>query len=151
MQKIIIADTSCLILLDKIKELNILKLLFGKVYITRNIALEFNQPIPEWIKIQNPMNKNYQKSLLKYVDDDEASAIALAVEKADSLLILDDRKARKLADNLKLNYTGTIGVLIEAKQSGCFKSIKPILTKIKRTNFHLSEELEAEIIEKSGE
>lgn len=89
--------------------------------------------------------------MLKHVDDGEASAIALAVEKADSLLILDDRKARRLADNLKLNYRGTIGVLIEAKQSGCFKSIKPILTKIKRTNFHLSEELEAEIIEKSGE
>ena len=59
MQKTIIADSSCLILLDKIEELELLKLLFGKVIITSIIAEEFGSSLPEWISIRNAENKNY--------------------------------------------------------------------------------------------
>ena len=79
MLKTIIADSSCLILLDKIKELELLKMLFGKVIITSIIAEEFGVPLPEWILIKDAENKNYQNILELSVDKGEASAIALAV------------------------------------------------------------------------
>jgi predicted nucleic acid-binding protein len=41
MQKIIIADASCLILFEKIKELELLHLLFGIITITPEVATEF--------------------------------------------------------------------------------------------------------------
>ena len=105
MQKTIIADTSCLILLENIGELKILHLLFGEIIITSTIAKEFGEKLPKWIKIVDPENKTYQNLLLTTVDKGEASAIALAVEQKDCLLILDDQKARKLALKLSLNYT----------------------------------------------
>jgi predicted nucleic acid-binding protein len=66
-------------------------------------------------------------------------------------LIIDDLKGRNLADELGIDYTGTFGVLIEAKLSGIIKSVKPILNKIKQTDFHLSKELEERVLIKAGE
>ena len=151
MQKAIIADSSCLILLDKIEELELLKQLFGKVIITSIIAEEFGVALPDWILIKDAVNKNYQNILELSVDKGEASAIALAVEQTDCLLILDDQKARKLAAELKLKYTGTIALLVEAKLKGYIKSVHPILNKIRKTNFHLTPELEKKLLKSAGE
>ena len=89
MQKTILSDTSCLILLEKIGELNLLHEVFGEILITQEVADEYDLTIPEWISIQNPTDKNYQKTLEASVDKGEASAIALAVELVDCLLIID--------------------------------------------------------------
>ncbi len=151
MQKTIIADTSCLILLENIGELKILHLLFGEIIITSTIAKEFGEKLPKWIKIVDPENKTYQNLLLTTVDKGEASAIALAVEQKDCLLILDDQKARKLALKLSLNYTGTLALLVNAKLNGHIKSIRPILNKIRKTNFRLTPELEKKILESTDE
>lgn len=75
----------------------------------------------------------------------------MAVEQADSLLILDDYKARKLAEELKLKYTGTIALLVEAKLKGYINSVHPIIDKIRKTNFRLSSELEKKILQSAGE
>jgi len=75
------------------------------------------------------------------VDAGEASAIALSIESEDSLLILDDLKARHLADELKLKYTGSIGILILAKRKGLITDLDEIITKIQSTNFRLSNAL----------
>ena len=54
MHKAIISDTSCLILLDKIGELEILNKLFGTIITTPEVANEFGQPLPFWVEIQQP-------------------------------------------------------------------------------------------------
>jgi len=151
MQKIIISDTSCLILLHKIGELNLLYVLFGEVIITSVIASEFGQPLPTWIKVADAGNKKYQTLLSATIDKGEASAIALAVEQTDCLLILDDNKARKLATELGLKYTGTLGVIADAKLSGLIPSVKPILEKIRKTNFRITSDLEKKLLDRTGE
>lgn len=85
------------------------------------------------------------------IDKGESSAIALAMEMSESTIILDDYKARKVAERLGLNYTGTIGIIIKAKLEGIIPSIKPILTKIKQTDFHISKELELIALKEAGE
>ena len=47
------------------------------------------------------------------LDKGESSAIALAFETPDCTIILDDYKARKIADQLGLHITGTIGVIVK--------------------------------------
>ncbi|HEY0461540.1 MAG TPA: DUF3368 domain-containing protein [Pyrinomonadaceae bacterium] len=141
MQKTIISDTSCLILLEKIGELGLLHRVFGEILITQEIADEYGLKLPEWISIQNSSNKNYQKILEASVDKGEASAIALAVELVDCLLIIDDLKGRNLAETLGIKITGTLGVILEAKLSGNINSVKPLLAKIKQTDFHFSRNL----------
>ncbi len=125
--------------------------MFGKVIITSIIAEEFGSPLPEWISIKNAENKNNQSILELFVDKGEASVIALAVEHPDCLLILDDQKARKLAAELKIRFTGTIAFFVEAKLKGYIKSVYPIIDKIRKTNFHLTPELEKKILKSAAE
>jgi predicted nucleic acid-binding protein len=151
MHKAIISDTSCLILLDKIGELEILNKLFGTIITTSEVANEFGQPLPSWVEIKQPSDNNYQSIIQASVDKGEASAIALAIELDDCLLIIDDLKGRKFANQLGLTIIGTIGVIVDAKLAGIIPSIKPILSKIKSTNFRITEQLEALILKRSGE
>lgn len=151
MQKIIVSDTSCLILLEKIGELDLLHQVFGEILTTQDVADEYRLSLPDWISIQNPINKNYQKILEASVDKGEASAIALAVELVDCLLIIDDLKGRNLANAIGIKITGTFGLILEAKLSGKIDSVKPLLQKIKQTDFRLSENLEKQILIKANE
>lgn len=151
MQKVILSDTSCLILLHKIGSLHLLNKLFGKITITKEVGEEFNMKLPDWFEIGQPENKMYQKILEASLDKGEASAIALAIEHKDCLLIIDELKGRKYAELLGLKITGTLGVLIDAKLSGHLKSIQPLLEKIKTINFKLTSDLERKALEKSGE
>ncbi len=59
MQKTIISDTSCLILPEKIGELDLLHEVFGEILVTQDIADEYGSILPNWISIQNPINKKY--------------------------------------------------------------------------------------------
>jgi predicted nucleic acid-binding protein len=151
MPKLIISDTSCLLLLNAIEELHLLGKLYSQVYITAEVSEEFEYPLPNWIIVLNPENLLLQQTLLLQVDKGEASAIALALEHPQSTLILDDLKARKLAARLKLNFTGTIGIIIKAKQIGVIVEVKPILLKIAQTDFRISESIIHEALKLAGE
>jgi predicted nucleic acid-binding protein len=151
MPKAIIADASCIILLDKIGELSLLNKLFGSIITTADVAKEFGLALPEWFNIIEPHDKNYQSIIENTLDKGEASAIALALELPDSLLIIDELKGRKFAIQLGIKITGTIGIMVEAKNAGIINAVKPLLIKIKKTNFRISEELERQILNKAGE
>jgi predicted nucleic acid-binding protein len=151
MHKTIISDTSCLILLEKIGELDILHKLFGTIITTTEVSEEFGQPLPSWFEIRQPTDRNYQSIIEVSVDKGEASAIALAIELDDCLLIIDDLKGRKFAQQLGLTIIGTIGVIVDAKLAGIIPSVKSILAKIKSTNFRITEQLELLILKRAGE
>jgi predicted nucleic acid-binding protein len=141
--EIVIADTTCFILLENIGEFNLLRSLFTKIITTTTIAEEFGSPLPEWIEIRKPKNISFQNSL--DIDAGEASAITLALESQNALLILDDNKGRKTAERLNLLYTGTLGIILKAKNVGIIPSIKPIIQKIQGTNFRFSQKVLEEI------
>lgn len=93
------------------------------------------------MEIQNATDKFSQQLLEIQIDKGEASAIALAMENSGSTLILDDYKARKIAEQLGIDITGTIGVIIKAKLKGIITSIKPLLEKISLTDFRLAADI----------
>jgi predicted nucleic acid-binding protein len=150
-QKIIIADTSCLILLSKIEELELLKKLYQNIIVTPEIVAEYGEKLPSWFTVENVVNKQKQAELEQKVDRGEASAIALSLENQNSTVILDDVKARKLAEKLNIDFTGTLGIIIKAKLKNIIPSIKPILKKIEQTDFRISEELIQIALRKVGE
>lgn len=151
MPDIIIADTTCFIILSKINELDILKKLYGSVYTTVDIASEFNEPLPEWVVVRPIIDLQKKQIIELQVDLGEASAIALALETPKSVIILDDWKARIFAEKLGLKITGTIGIIVKAKLNGIIPSIIPLLTKIKQTNFRLSATIIATALKDAGE
>jgi predicted nucleic acid-binding protein len=143
---VIIADTTCFILLDKIGEMDLLRTVWGRITTTPVIATEFGSPLPDWIDIIPVQDVLLQNALQIEVDAGEASAIALATELAPALLILDDLEARRLAKQLNLNFTGTLGLILRAKKSGHIPLIKPIMEKIQSTNFRISHKLYTELL-----
>ena len=151
MPKTIISDTSCFIVLTNIGELYLLHKVYGSIVTTIDIAIEFGEPLPDWEIIEKVTDKYRQQLLEMQIDKGESSAIALALETPDSTVILDDYRARKIAEQLGVNYTGTIGVIIKAKINGAIPSIKPILAKIKETDFRLSADIERQALLAAGE
>lgn len=151
MLRIVISDTSSLILFHKIGELDILKKVYNNISTTPEVAEEFLEQLPEWIKIESVKDKKYQEFLETQVDSGEASAIALAKEMDKPLLLLDDLKARKLASKLNLKFTGTLGVINKAKQIGIIDKIKPIIDKLLSTDFRISENIINELLRINNE
>ena len=142
MPKVIISDTSCFIVLSKIGELELLRKLNERIITSTEIAMEFGEPLPNWVEILSVNNRARLEILGVNIDLGESSAIALAFEIPETVVVLDDIKARKIATQLGLLITGTIGIIVKAKLKGIIPSIKPILEKIKSTDFRLSKELE---------
>jgi len=147
----VLADASCFILLDKIGELEVLQKLFGAVVTTPEIAHEFGKDLPGWVKTKSPSESRFVQVLQLEVDPGEASLMALALELKNHLLILDDYKARRLAVRLGLNYTGTLGIFLKAKEKGYLPTVKSMLEKIQRTNFRFSEQVMNNILREAGE
>ncbi len=76
------------------------------------------------------------------LDPGEAEAIALAKEIKAKLILLDERDARKIAKSLSLNVLGTVGLLIQAKQTGKIESLQTMLDLLKNeAHFRISESL----------
>ncbi|MFH5884681.1 DUF3368 domain-containing protein [Halalkalibaculum sp. DA3122] len=146
----IVSDTSCLILFYKIGELELLKNVFGNILVTEIVSKEFKKELPEWVEIV-PLQSNLHKGLSSVLDPGEATSIALATEHDNSLLIIDEVKGRKVAREMGIQITGTLGVLITAKEKGYIKAVKPIIDKMEKTNFRVSDALLQKVLEKVDE
>lgn len=96
MPKIIISDTSCLIILSKIKELELLHKVYGIITTTSDVANEYGEPLPYWITISELKDKSKQQLLELHLDKGESSAIAL--ETPESTIVLDDYKWPSVSD-----------------------------------------------------
>jgi len=148
----IVSNTSCLILLDKINALDILQKLYQNIYLTEEVAQEYGKPLENWMNVVTVKDKNYLRILNAIVDLGEASTIALSLQMSeDNVMILDDLKARKLAKQLQLKFTGILGILLKAKQQKIISSVADIFTQLKKVNFRVSEKLEKEVLKLAGE
>jgi predicted nucleic acid-binding protein len=148
---IVITDTSCFIILDKLDLLDLLPILFSNVITTPEIAKEYGKALPEWVIIQSVKNSALQKDLANIVDAGEASAIALANEINCIYLLTDDKAARKLAEGRGIVVKGSIGLLLYAKEQGALLAIKPYLDKIQATNFRISAAIIYKALNQAGE
>jgi predicted nucleic acid-binding protein len=90
------------IILTNIGELGLLHKVYGQITTTIDIATEYGEALPDWVEIATVVNKYSQQLLEMQIDKGESSAIALALETPNSTIILDDYKARKIADQLRI-------------------------------------------------
>ncbi|MBS1502550.1 MAG: DUF3368 domain-containing protein [Bacteroidetes bacterium] len=137
-------------MLEKIDALAILHQLYATVLITPEIAREYTKELPGWVTVQ-PASQPLIEKFRQYIDEGEASAIALASEISCDYIIIDDLAARKLAERLALPIKGTVGVLLSAKQNGIIPLFRPYLDLIQQTNFRLSRPLAEQFIKDAGE
>ncbi len=149
MSEIIIADSTCLIGLERIGKLDILPALFDSVIIPPEVAKEFGIQFP-WLRIESISNQGLVLALKMLVDDGEAEAIALAYERKLKV-ILDDQQARKIARNMGVSLIGTIVILVQAKQKNIVPEITSLVNALENNGFYLTVTLKNEAIRLAGE
>jgi predicted nucleic acid-binding protein len=113
------------------------------VVVTPEIAGEYGEPLPDWIKIEAVKNTPVLETIQHDLDRGESSAIALAMETEDALLILDEKKARGYAKKHNLKHTGTIGLLFDAYQEHFLEDIETIVAKLHDVGFRMPSGIEA--------
>ena len=104
----------------------------------------------DWIEIweiRNPDSKEYFLDL----DEGEAEVIILAKEQDADLVIMDEIMGRRIAKQFNLTVTGTIGVLLKAKERGFVNVIKELLTELQEKGTWLNTKLISKALELANE
>jgi predicted nucleic acid-binding protein len=146
LNKIVIADTSCLIGLNNINKLDLLKQLYDIVEITPEVKQEYEKKgdvIPAWFIIKEPENKSLVNTINKFLGKGEAESIVLAKEEDNALLILDDSSARLYAIDLGLQVAGTMSIIDMARKEKLItgKEAIELITTMKQMGFHIKDRL----------
>jgi len=159
---LVISDSSTLIHLAAIDRLDLLQAFFKQVTVPPAVwrevveqgggragAAEVAQAHQAgWIKFAEPADVALLRLLKRDLDEGEAEAIALSLEKEAALLLVDESDAREIADLYDLPKTGTIGLLIRAKKEGLIRLLRPELDKLRRQGgFWIAESLYGGVLE----
>jgi hypothetical protein len=149
MTDLIIADSTCLIGLERIDKIDLLPQMYSQVIIPPQVQKEFGLSFA-WLIVKNPQNIGMINSLKLMVDDGESEAIALAYE-LGYRLVVDDKQARNIAKRLDIEIIGTVGILVKAKQLGLIDQLLTILEALENKGFYLSQSLKTEALILVGE
>lgn len=150
MNKQAISNSTCIIALERIGQLNLLRQLFNELLVPPAVYSEFGIPT-DWLIIKPVSDTKLVTALETQLDKGEAEAIALAMEHDNVYIILDDKKARRVAKQMGLRVIGTLGILLRAKREGLIKEIKPLLNSLKQVDFYMTDALYQESLRIAGE
>jgi uncharacterized protein len=160
---IIISDTSPILNLALIGRLELLAALYKEVIIPTAVYTELtdvNCGLPSlinfasttWLTMAAPKDYNRVRELRESLDPGEAEAIVLAAEYHAQLLLMDERRGRKIAAMIGLSVTGLLGVLANAKKAGLIDCAKPVLDElIGKAGFWIGSDLYREFLEELNE
>jgi predicted nucleic acid-binding protein len=104
-----------------------------------------------WFKKQNITNTKLVENLNLELDRGEAEAITLALEINAELLLIDERLGRIVASRLGIEFTGVLGVLLEAKSKGLIAQVKPLLDQLRISGFWMREQLYNQVLNLASE
>jgi predicted nucleic acid-binding protein len=145
---IVVSDSSPLIALASAGKLHLLHDLFGEVFVPGAVwaeVLHGQRPGAEeiraaaWIRMLAVASDSFLLALGQDVDPGEAEALLLASDLGADLVVVDERRARALAAFMGLRLTGTVGILLDAKQKGYLAEIRPVIeAMVERVRFRIS-------------
>jgi len=139
-----VSDSSPLIHLAKIEALELISRLYSRVLIPPAVwrevveesdgrpgAVEMEKAVAAgWMVQRAAKNETLVIALRQTLDNGEAEAIALATELHPESVLLDDKLARQMARRLGVPVTGTLGVLLRAKQVGLIVELQSLITRL---------------------
>lgn len=160
---VVIADAGPLIALSRLQHLALLHGVFGEVLITPQIHAEIlptttyvgTASLQEalaagWLQVREVAMDTWQP-LCSGIDAGEASAIQLASQLSNALLIIDDRATRAEAHARHLRYTGTAAVIGLAKLQGLIPHARPLLVGLRDSGYRLSDAVIQAVLADVGE
>ena len=157
---LIVSDTSCVTNLIQINQFNLLSAIYTQIIITPIVKKElqqfhlFSDEAIEALDlvIQSPVNRVAVNKLMLQLDAGESESIVLAEELNADFLLVDERKATKIANERGLTTIGILGVILLAKQNNHIPSAKLLMDDLRlKTTFHFSDSLYTKILQLAGE
>ncbi len=145
-----VADSTCLIALERIGQLDLLRQVFVSLFAPPAVQAEFGISV-DWLVIRPVSDLGTLAALRTQLDEGEAQVIALTVELDGILAVLDDKKARRVARQMSLRVIGTLGVLLRAKRKGAIAELKSSLNALRQVGFYMTDELYQEALRIAGE
>ncbi|MCH5254116.1 MAG: DUF3368 domain-containing protein [Lachnospiraceae bacterium] len=161
MRKVVV-NTTPLIALSHVGQLDILKELYGEIIIPEAVYEELSvkeesickkavDRSVDWIRVENVKNQMAKTMYKTQLHDGEVEVMILSKEIAADIVIIDDANAKKHAKYLGLPVTGTLGVLIKAKQEGYVNELRPILSQMVEEGIYISQSLIDMCLKQVGE
>ncbi len=155
---LIVSDTGPIFSLAIIDKLDILNKLFDEILIpnavweelTKNKSAKYYNRIVDFFKNKVQTISSYNE-LAFIMDYGESEAVKLYIETNADFLLIDDRKARIIAENIGINCIGTIGILAVAKDQMIVEKLKPLFELFLINNRFYSVNLLNSILKKYGE
>lgn len=160
---IVVSDTSPILNLARIGRLELLPALYQQVIIPQAVHAELiasKRDLPSavdlaseaWLTVAAPKNQAKVQELREDLDPGEAEAIVLAIERRADLLLVDERRARRIATSAGVTVIGLLGTVARAKRAGLIPLAKPVLDQLVRTaRFWIGPELYQEVLHALGE
>src|ERR1043166_2389141 len=133
----VVSNTTPFQYLHQISQLDLLPRIYRQVNVPQAVRDELlvgqakgiNVPSVDaltWVSVEGVSAVDLQR-VPAGLDAGEREAIALALGKADPLLIVDDAAARRCVTTLGIPFTGTLGLLVKAKRLGLIPTVRACL------------------------
>jgi uncharacterized protein len=103
-----------------------------------------------WLRVRRPRNVESVRRLSISLQAGESEAIVLAVELGVQLLV-DDRAARRAAGSLGISHTGTLGLLVRAKDLGVIQQVRPLVDDLLDAGAHFGPGVIRTVLSMAGE
>jgi uncharacterized protein len=156
-----ISNTGPLIALAKVQRLGLLTLLFGEILIPKAVAAELTAG-PGFLAGSDILTtrgfrvvecQRETGGLLRAeLDLGEASVIQLARENPLAEVLIDEKKARRLAESVYgLRLLGTGGLLLRAKRRRLIAEVKPLFEQMRKNGYFVSDRLVGGILRAAAE
>lgn len=157
----VVCDTSSLQYLYQAGHLDVIRELSDRVFVPsavvhelnvgRNFGLDLPDPVKiSWMEIVHPIDTKIIK-LLADMGTGETEVLMFAMENMGVVAVLDDSLARKRALLLDIPFTGTLGILLDAKSKGVIPAIRPVLERLMTLDFRLALHTQKMVLKKAGE
>jgi uncharacterized protein len=157
----VIADTSPLQYLFQVGLINLLPSLYRQIAIPEAVDRELAAGRARGVSVPDPtafswivvtaIREPAVLSLSPGLGPGEREALALAAQTSGSLLLVDDALARRDARLNHIQFTGTLGVLLKAKEAGHLPVIAPVLDQLDALHFRLASTTRATALRLAGE
>ncbi len=160
MPKVIVNSTPIIVLCG-IGKLDVLQDLYQEIIIPSAVYQEITaiedsvcmqiKNADSWIHVESIRDNSEKKMYKAKLHAGEVEVMILAQEQKADLVIIDDNAAKKTAKYLGLTVTGTLGVLLKAKNKGIVQEVAPLLVEMKRNGFYVDSVIETFVLEQAGE
>jgi len=159
--RLVVVNTTPIIALCLIDQFDLLQKLYDRVMIPSAVQAEVSaggiagvgvRELREasWVDVVSLQDPS-RAELITDLERGEAEVIALTQEHNADLVVIDERLARRHARRLGMRLTGTLGVLLRAKQAGMIDAVKPLIDQLRAGGIRLGDDVVAEALRLAGE